>query len=60
MLPIYSLLESAKANNLEPYKYLRYLFEKIPFAETLKDYRKLLPSNLSVTELESVSGVSSV
>ena len=35
---IYSLLESAKANNLEPYKYLRYLFEKIPFA---RNFRRL-------------------
>jgi hypothetical protein len=26
-------IETAKANNLEPYKHLRYLFEKIPFAE---------------------------
>ncbi len=57
---IYSLLESAKANKLEPYKYLRYLFEKLPFAETEEDYRKLLPSSLSVAELETVSGYSLV
>jgi transposase len=57
---IYSLLESAKANKLEPYKYLRYLFENLPTAETEEDYRKLLPSSLSVAELETVSGVSRV
>jgi transposase len=57
---IYSLLESAKANKLEPYKYLRYLFENLPFAETVEDYRGLLPSNLSTTELETVSGISLV
>lgn len=43
---IYSLIETAKANDLEPYKYLRYLFEKIPFAESEEDYRNLLPMNL--------------
>jgi transposase len=47
---LYSLIETAKANNLEPYKYLRYLFEKIPFALNEKDYRQLLPMNLT-TEL---------
>jgi transposase len=57
---IYSLLESAKANKLEPHKYLRYLFEKLPFAETVEDYRKLLPSSLSATEIETISEVSLV
>ena len=57
---IYSLLESAKANKLEPYKYLRYLFEKLPFAETIEDYRKLLPSSLSATEIETIAEVSLV
>lgn len=36
---IYSLIESAKANKLEPYKYLRYLFEELPFAEIGEDYQ---------------------
>ena len=49
---LYSLIETAKANGLEPYKYLRYLFEKLPFAMTEDDYRKLLPQNLSVAELD--------
>ena len=31
---LYSLIETAKANGLEPYRYLRYLFEELPFAET--------------------------
>ncbi len=44
---LYSLIETAKANKLEPYKYLRYLFEKIPFAECEADYQTLLPMNLS-------------
>lgn len=43
---LYSLIESAKANQLEPYSYLRYLFEKIPTTSPGK-LRNLLPQNLS-------------
>ncbi len=57
---IYSLVESAKANSLEPYKYLRYIFEQLPFAETVDDYKKLMPSNLTAEMLESVPKVSAV
>lgn len=51
---IYSLIETAKACKLEPYAYLRYLFEKLPFAETEDDYRQLLPSNLSPEKLDYI------
>ncbi len=57
---IYSLIESAKANQLEPYKYLRYLFENLPFAKTLEEYAKLLPSSLTQEQLEAVPKVSRV
>lgn len=57
---LYSLVESAKANKLEPYKYLRYLFENLPFAVTVEDYRNLLPSNVTQLMLEEVSSVSAV
>ena len=40
---IHSLIETAKANELEPYRYLRYLFERLPMAETEADYKALLP-----------------
>jgi transposase len=40
---IYSLIETAKANNKDPYKYLKTLFEKLPSAKTDEDYEKLLP-----------------
>lgn len=43
---LYSLVETAKANNLEPYRYLRYIFEKLPLAQKLSDYEELLPWNL--------------
>ena len=48
---IYSLIETAKANGLEPYAYLRFLLEKLPFAETNSDYKALLPMFLTGKEL---------
>lgn len=48
---LYSLIETAKANKLEPYKYLRYLLEKIPFAESGEDFKALLPMNLETEQL---------
>lgn len=44
---IYSLVESAKANGLEPYHYLRFLFINLPKAKSEEDIRKLLPNHLS-------------
>lgn len=48
---LYSLIETAKANDLEPYQYLRYLFEKLPLAETDKDYAALLPYHIEKADL---------
>lgn len=45
----FSLIETAKANGFEPYAYLRYLFEKLPMAQTAQDYAALLPQNLDPT-----------
>jgi len=42
----YSLIETCKANNIEPFKYLNYLFLNIPHCQSEEDYRKLLPYNL--------------
>jgi transposase len=42
----FSLIETAKANGLEPYAYLRYLFETLPLIEDGDDYRRLLPQYL--------------
>jgi len=44
---MYSLIETAKANNLEPYRYLELLFRKIPGTETKEDLEKLLPWNVT-------------
>ena len=42
----FSLIETAKANGLEPYAYLRYLFAKLPLSRTAEDYLALLPKNI--------------
>ncbi len=57
---IYSLIESAKANNLEPYKYLRFIFERLPFAETIDDYKALLPSKVQQSQIDDAPAASKV
>jgi hypothetical protein len=42
---LYGLIETAKANGLEPYAYLRHVFETIPAAQTVDDFDALLPWN---------------
>ncbi len=42
---LYSIIETAKANGLEPYAYLKLLFTLLPSAETLEDIDALLPWN---------------
>ena len=51
----FTLIESAKANGLEPYAYLRYLFEKLPFSETESDYLKLLPNRVDQDVLSAAT-----
>jgi hypothetical protein len=43
---LYSLIETAKANGLEPYRYLRYLFARIPYIENDAAYVNLLPTRI--------------
>lgn len=43
---IYSIVETAKTNALEPYTYLRYLFKHLPAATSVNDVEKLLPWNI--------------
>ncbi len=51
---IYSVIETAKANDLEPYAYLRYLFEKLPLAKNDDEIRVLLPDRIKKTEISSI------
>lgn len=50
---LYSLVETAKANGLEPYRYLRFLFERLPYAKTPEDYKKLTPPHLDRSEFDA-------
>jgi transposase len=55
---IYSLLETAKANGLEPYWYFRYLLKKLPKAITEDDHKALLPQYLDKSQLEGPANIS--
>ena len=48
---IYSLIETAKANGLEPYQYLYYLFTHLPMAKTDEQIYRLLPTNLDAEKI---------
>jgi transposase len=52
---LYSLIETAKANGLKPYAYLRYLFDQLPLAKTEEDYRSLLPPYTDASRLNSAA-----
>jgi len=51
---LYSLIETAKANGLEPYRYLRFLFGRLPLAKTPEDYKALLPQYLDREQLKNL------
>ena len=40
---LYSLIETAKANKIEPYRYLCKVFTELPRASSLEDIEELLP-----------------
>jgi transposase len=42
----FTLIETAKANGLEPYAYLRHIFEKLPLSQSEQDLKDLLPQNI--------------
>jgi transposase len=48
---LYSLVETAKANALEPHAYLTYLFEHLPAAKTPEAVAALLPHNLKLDDI---------
>ena len=43
---LYSLVQTARANELEPYAYLRRLFTELPAAQTVEQIEVLLPWKL--------------
>jgi transposase len=44
---LYSLIETCKANGIEPYTYLVELFRHLPLAKTVEDFEALLPWRLA-------------
>ncbi len=45
---IYSLIETAKANGLNPFLYIREVLENIPHAKTVEDFEALLPTRIKL------------
>jgi transposase len=48
---LYSLVETAKANNVEPYLWLRHVLRSLPTATTVEHFEALLPWNLNAEQL---------
>lgn len=48
---IYSLVETAKANDVEPMAYLNHIFEHLTLASSREDLEQLLPWNIREEEL---------
>ena len=49
---LYSLVETAKANGLEPWAYLNHLFEQLPMATSPEAIAALLPHHLTMDGLK--------
>ena len=43
---LYGLVETAKANQIEPYSYLKMIFAELPNMTSLAEIERLLPWNL--------------
>jgi hypothetical protein len=55
---LYSLIETAKANGVEPYAYLRLVFTELPRARMLEDVEALLPRSVDRTKLQDRTATS--
>ena len=47
---LYGLIETAKANGLEPYQYLRHVFTALPKADCEEEVKMLLPWNVKLQD----------
>jgi hypothetical protein len=50
---LYTLIETARANGLEPYRYLAYIFSKVPTETTDEDFARLTPKHLDQNEFST-------
>jgi len=51
---LFSLVETAKANEIEPQAYLKFLFERFPAAQTTEDMKALMPQHVDKSLLPSL------
>ena len=51
---LFSLVETAKANEIEPQAYLKFLFERFPAAQTTEDMKALMPQHVDKSLLPSI------
>lgn len=49
---IYSILQTARANGLEPYAYMRHLLTELPKSQTIDQIEKLLPHTINFKTLK--------
>lgn len=49
---LYTIIQTAVANGLNPYWYLRYLFEKIPTIKSRQEYKDLAPNRIAKEIIE--------
>ena len=54
---LYSLVETAKANALEPHAYLSHLFEHLPAAKSHEAVAALLPHNLKLDDIRPQAAI---
>ena len=50
----YSLIETAKANHMNPYDYVWYILTKAPLCKTEEDWEQLLPWNMDADEMRKM------
>jgi transposase len=50
----YSIIETAKANGIDPYAYIKYILIRLPYCKTKEERIKLLPWNCSMEEITDV------
>ena len=50
---IYSVIETAKQNGVNPYAYLHYIFSEVPKITEPEQWKTLLPQNLDSEEINN-------
>ena len=48
---LYSIIETTKANGLDPYAYLRKVLIRLLHCETVDDIERLLPENIKLAAI---------